>query len=181
MPTITTKYNTDAPETRDQAETLLKEYYKTHPNDQLPKRHNLLSWKLNEDGTMVVVDGTSGRKLEFVIDKDRQDKVQAEELAEDAEQAALDAKAEVDNAEAVLARAKAKLKEAETEANKKPFKYIDTAVKEEAKAKEEAEAKARAETKTMPGRYQINMEDGVDEEEGSAAGKALRARQKPGK
>ena len=63
----------DDPNTKAQAQALLKEYYEQEKaqaeagqvNDTLPKKPNLLSWNLREDGVMVVVDGASGRKLEF--------------------------------------------------------------------------------------------------------------------
>jgi hypothetical protein len=165
MNTIKTRYDTDAPETKAQAEALLKEYYKAEKAketgqtlNKLPLRPELLSWRLHEDGIMVVVDGASGRKLELKTREASEAFRYIEEAvnAENAEQAALDAQAEADQARAVADALDARAKEAR------------------AAAKEKAQAKP----KTAPKRYEINMEDGVDEEEGSAAGKALRARQK---
>lgn len=52
----------DEPDTRSQALALLNEYYK---EQGLKGEPSLLSWNLHDDGTMVLVDGTSGRKLTF--------------------------------------------------------------------------------------------------------------------
>jgi len=102
-----TKYDTDSPETKDQAEALLKEYYKSK-RPELKGRPNLLSWKLNDDGTMVLIDGTSGRKLEFVTNEVVKERLKAEEATEDAEDAMLDAEAEALEAEAAAAQARNK-------------------------------------------------------------------------
>jgi len=131
---VNTKYDTDSPDTREQAEELLKQYYKQEKaretpetQNKLPKRPHLLSHRLREDGVMVVVDGASGRKLEFEP-KDYQ--ANEQEQAEDAEQEALDAEAEADEAraQALVAEQKAK------------------AAKEKAKAA----AKAAPKTKATP-------------------------------
>jgi hypothetical protein len=63
----------DDPKTKDQAEALLNQYYEQakaeakqrQEKNTLPEEPNLLSWNLRDDGVMVVVDGASGRKLEF--------------------------------------------------------------------------------------------------------------------
>lgn len=112
-PTI---FDTDSADTKDQAEALLKEYYKSHRTEFGTKRYKLDSWKFHENGTMIVVDGTSGRKLEFVTNQDEQAREQAEILAEDAEAAALDAEAEADAARAQVKTAEEKAKAAETQA-----------------------------------------------------------------
>jgi len=135
----------NAPEVKDEAEELLKKYYKEHKSvtDPLPKRPNLLSWHKYPNGTIVLVDGTSGRKLVFPPEEAIA-KAQQEEQAEDAEQAALDAEAEASEAEAQALAAEAKAKAAREKANKTPFAYIKKATKEEARKKAEAEAKAKA-------------------------------------
>jgi phage terminase Nu1 subunit (DNA packaging protein) len=105
---IPSKYDTDSPETKEQAEALLKQYYKDR-RLELKGRPNLLSWKLNDDGIMVLVDGASGRKLEFVTNEAVQERLKAEETAEDAESALLDAEARADEAEAKAAQAQAQV------------------------------------------------------------------------
>src|SRR5690242_5749535 len=63
----------DDPKTKAQAKALLDQYYKQekesakHQGEKstLPEAPNLLSWNLRDDGTMIVIDGASGRKLEF--------------------------------------------------------------------------------------------------------------------
>jgi hypothetical protein len=68
----------DDPTTKAQAQALLVEYYeqenaKAERSQQasgLPKKTNLLSWDLKDDGTMVVVDGASGRKLTFAPEEE---------------------------------------------------------------------------------------------------------------
>jgi len=107
MNKVITKYDTDSPETKDQAEAFLKEYYKSK-RPELKGRPNLLSWKLNDDGTIVLIDGTSGRKLEFVTNEVVKERLKAEEAAEDAEKAMLDAEAEALEAEAEAAQARNK-------------------------------------------------------------------------
>lgn len=143
-----TKFDTNSPETKEQAETLLKDYYKKNAGkENLPKRGILESWKLHEDGVMIVVDGASGRKLVFEP-KDYQSADKAEDLAEDAEQAALDAEAEVEEARRTVKRAEEKAKAAKLRATeeskkakavaavmKKPFQYIDDEVEKEKKGK----------------------------------------------
>jgi len=52
----------DDPNTKPQAQALLDAYYK---EQGLKGEPNLMSWNLLDDGTMVLVDGTSGRKLTF--------------------------------------------------------------------------------------------------------------------
>lgn len=52
----------DEADTQPQAQALLNAYYK---EQGLKGEPNLLSWNLHDDGTMVLVDGTSGRKLTF--------------------------------------------------------------------------------------------------------------------
>lgn len=52
----------DDTNTKAQAEALLTEYYK---EQKLKGEPNLLSWNLHDNGTMVLVDGASGRKLTF--------------------------------------------------------------------------------------------------------------------
>lgn len=158
------KYDTDSPEIKEQAEQLLKDYYKGEkaaeteqtPN-KLPKRPSLLTWKLYPNGVIVLVDGASGRKLEFTPKEaqEAQDKASAEVQAEDAEQAALDAEAEADEAEAQALVAEQKAKAAREKANKTPFAYIDKAAKSQgpkgatnaANAKRAAEAEAKAKAK----------------------------------
>lgn len=162
LPIKPTKFDANSPDTKEQAEELLKEYYKQHKTDLPPaaKRPDLLSWKLNEDGVMSLVDGASGRQLTFEP-PNYQAKEQAEELAEDAEQAALDAEAELAEArkqvlvaeqKAKVAEQKAKTAQEKAKAAAKADKFgpkgaTDAANKkrdEEAKAKAEAEAKAKA-------------------------------------
>jgi hypothetical protein len=115
------EYTTDSPETRDQAEALLKQYYKEHRGEKdFPRRYNLASWRLNPGGTMTVVDGASGRKLVFTVDEKAKIEKAQLEAAEDAEEAVLDAEAEAKNAEAQALEAQAKLKQAKEEATPKP-------------------------------------------------------------
>ena len=134
------RFETDAPETRAQAEELLKNYYKNNRADLPPnaKRGNLESWKLNEDGTLVVVDGTSGRKITFVVNEEAQAEVQTIVRAEDAETAALDAEVLVENARATLIQLEAELK-----AKQKAAKEAEA----EAKTQERTAAKAEAKNK----------------------------------
>ncbi len=136
------KYEVDSPETKDQAEALLKDYYKREKaieNEQtknkLPKRPILQSWRLRTDGVMIVVDGASGRKLEFFNTREVSEPFAYIETAADAETAALDAEAEAEEARGQLARAEAKAKAARAEAKK---------AADEAKTQERAEAKAKA-------------------------------------
>lgn len=56
----------DEADTQPKAQALLNEYYK---EQGLKGKPNLLSWNQYDDGTMVVVDGTSGRKLTFAPQK----------------------------------------------------------------------------------------------------------------
>jgi hypothetical protein len=127
-----TKYDTDSPETKEQAEALLKQYYKDR-RPELKGRYNLLSWKLNDDGIMIVVDGNSGRKLEFVTNEAVQERLKAEETAKEAESALLDAQAKADEAEAKAKQAQAKV--AALEGNAKAAKTTAKAVPEKGKAK----------------------------------------------
>ena len=155
---VVDEYAVDSPATKEQAEELLKKYYKEHRSmtDPLPKRPNLISWQKKPDGTIVLVDGASGRKLTFAPEE-AQAKEQAEEQAEDAEQEALDAEAEAAEAEAQALVAEQKAKAARDKANRTPFVYIDkeaksfgpkgateAANKAAAKKKADAEAKAKA-------------------------------------
>jgi hypothetical protein len=114
MKDLETKYQKDSPETYEQALDLLKDYYKTQKanGDHLPLRPAIASWKLNEDGTMTVIDGASGRKLSFVIDTSKQDKLRAEAAAEDAAQAAADALAKAEAARLAADAAEAEAKAA---------------------------------------------------------------------
>lgn len=61
------------PTTKTQAEALLKEYYEQEQGKgmPMPEQPALQSWNLYDDGTMVVVDGASGRKLSFAPDQTR--------------------------------------------------------------------------------------------------------------
>lgn len=131
------KYETDAPETKEQAQELLKNFYNkgrlATPESPLPKRPQLLSWKLNEDGVMVIIDGASGRKLEFVTEPEKQAAELAEEQFEDAEIAALDAEAKAEALEAEAVAAEAAAKAARDKANKEPFAHVKKATKEENK------------------------------------------------
>ena len=142
------KYDTDSPQTREQAEELLKRYYKDR-RPQLSGRPNLLSWKLSEDGIMTVVDGTSGRELEFVTNSVVQEKLAASQEAEDAEVALLAAQAKADEAEARANEAEARLKEAETQAKEAEAKArkaeakADKAEEKPAEAKEKPKGKAK--------------------------------------
>ena len=123
-----TRYDTDSPATKDQAEALLKQYYKERRNEKnFPRRYNLLSWKLNNDGTMIVIDGASGRKLEFVTNEVVQERLKAEETAEDAEEELLDAEAD-----AAIAKADADEKE-------RLAKQLKTNAEMKAKAAKKAE------------------------------------------
>jgi hypothetical protein len=98
---VTSEFDTDSPETKDKAEELLAQYYKEHRSDKnFPRRSALLSWKLNEDGTMVIIDGASGRKLTFETDPRRPETFRYIEDAVDAEMKAEDADAEAHQAEA---------------------------------------------------------------------------------
>jgi len=135
-----TKFEKDSPDTYEQASDLLKDYYKTQKasGDKLPLRPALMSWVLNEDGTMTVIDGASGRKLNFVIDTSKQDKLRAEAAAEDAAQTALDAQAKAE-----AARLAADQAEAEAKATKATAKAQGLKTNEQMKA----EAKAKAEKK----------------------------------
>lgn len=146
------EYAVDSPASKEQAEELLKKYYKEHRSvtDPLPKRPNLISWVKHPDGTIVLVDGASGRKLTFEPEE-AQAKEQAQEKAEDAEQEALDAEAEANEAEAQALVAEQKAKAARDKANKTPFAYVDKAAKDQgpkgatnAANKRAAEAKAKA-------------------------------------
>lgn len=110
---IPSKFETDSPETKDQAEELLKQYYKEHRGEKnFPRRYNLLSWRLHPSGIMVVIDGASGRKLEFVVNEAELKKAAEQDIAETAEEALLDAEAEAAEAEA---KAKAKAAQAKAE------------------------------------------------------------------
>lgn len=68
------------PTTKAQAQALLNEYYeqekqsaeKREEKSTLPAKPNLLSWNLRDDGTMIVVDGASGRKLQFAPKQSKQ-------------------------------------------------------------------------------------------------------------
>lgn len=64
----------DDPNTKDQAEALLKEYYEQEKGKgmPMPEQPALQSWNLRDDGTMVVIDGASGRKLEFSPERTRE-------------------------------------------------------------------------------------------------------------
>jgi len=142
------KYDTDSPDTREQAEELLKQYYKQEkateteqaPN-KLPKRPRLLSHRLREDGVMIVVDGASGRKLEFEP-KDYQ--ANEQEQAEDAEQEALDAEAEAAEARAQTLVAEEKAKAAKAKAKAAAKSFGPKGATEAANKKRDAEAKAKA-------------------------------------
>ena len=135
------QYAVDSPASKEQAEELLKKYYKENKSvtDPLPKRPNLLSWVKHPDGTIVLVDGASGRKLTFAPEE-AQAKAQAEEQAEDAEQAALDAEAEASEARAQALVAEEKAKAARQKA------AIDNKATSKAKAKTEG-TKGQAEKK----------------------------------
>jgi len=130
-------YDVDSPKTKDQAEALLKQYYKEHRNEKdFPRRPALLSWKLNENRTFVLVDGASGRKLEFIVDQDQQAKAQEAESAEDAEEALIDAEAEAQDAEAKAAQARALADQAKANAKEaKKTKAKAEAVTEKPKNK----------------------------------------------
>jgi hypothetical protein len=135
------KFSADAPETKDQAEALLKQYYKEHRGEKdFPRRYQLLSWRLNLDGSMTVVDGASGRKLNFpsqspfaYIDAEAQ-KIEAENAEADVQEA--EAKADEAEAKAKQARAVAEQLKTNTEAKAKAA---------EAEAKKQAKEEAKAE------------------------------------
>lgn len=67
------------PTTKAQAEALTRKYYeKEHAQakakgekSNLPEEPKILSWDLKDDGSMVVVDGASGRKLTFAPEKSK--------------------------------------------------------------------------------------------------------------
>jgi len=138
-----TKFEKDSPETKEQANALLVDYYKEQraAGDKIPDRPALLSWTLREDGVMVIVDGASGRKLEFVTDQEARDKEAAEEKFEIAQLAELDAEAKAINAENAAEQAKAEAKRA-AEAAKEAAKA--NALKTNEQAKAEAKKKAEA-------------------------------------
>lgn len=56
----------DEADTKAKAQALLDEYYK---EQGLKGKPNLMSWNQHNDGTMVLVDGASGRKLTFAPQK----------------------------------------------------------------------------------------------------------------
>lgn len=131
------RYEADSEETKEQAEALLKDYYRRQGGEGMPKRPMLASWKLKEDGVMIVVDGASGRELTFEP-KDYLSEDKAEEEADDAAQAVLDAEEELSVAKGALKAAELKVKTANERAIElskaakraslvasKPFKYID--------------------------------------------------------
>jgi len=67
---------TNDPNTKVQAKHLLDEYYEQEKEKaekagetSTLKKPVLIAWNLHDDGIMVVVDGASGRKLEFEPDK----------------------------------------------------------------------------------------------------------------
>jgi len=127
---VADKFATDAPDTRNQAEALLKQYYKEHRNEKdFPRRYNLLSWKLNDDGTMIVVDGASGRKLTFETDASKPGLFKYIEDAVDAEMDAADADTDADAAEA------------EAESKRKLAKQLKTNAELKAQAAKKAEKK----------------------------------------
>lgn len=132
-----TKYQNNSPETYEQAMTLLKEYYQTRraAGEKLPEHPALLSWVLTEEGVMHVVDGASGRKLEFVTNQAARDQVLSAQQAEDAQLAADQAETKAEEAKLAAEQAETKAKDARTKA------------KEQLKASAEAEAKAKAEAK----------------------------------
>lgn len=70
------------PTTKAQAEALLAQYYeqekanakKNGEKDTLPEKPNLLKSYRREDGTLIAIDGASGRKLEFAPEKSAPEK-----------------------------------------------------------------------------------------------------------
>jgi multidrug efflux pump subunit AcrA (membrane-fusion protein) len=128
------KFEKDSPETYQQAKDLLKEYYKKQraTGDRLPDVPMLQSWILHEDGVMVIVDGASGRKLDFETDPGAKDKEQAQEQFELAQLAELDAEAKAYNAQVAAEQAEAEAQRAKAAADK-----AAKAAKQEAKAKAE--------------------------------------------
>jgi hypothetical protein len=135
-----TKFDKDSPETYEQAKDLLDKYYKKQKatGDSLPLRPAMQSWTLHEDGVMVIIDGASGRKLEFVTNQDTKDKEKAAEQAEDAESAALDAEAKAKAAQLAAEQAEAEAKAAKAAAKAQAGKTNEqTAQRAEAKAKAE--------------------------------------------
>jgi regulator of protease activity HflC (stomatin/prohibitin superfamily) len=131
-------YDTDAPQTKDKAEELLKKYYKEHRGEKdFPRRYNLMSWKLNQDSSMVVVDGASGRKLTFE-GADKPGSFKYIEDAVDAEMTAEDAEADAEEAEGKAAQARALAEQLKTNANLK------------AKAAKKEKAEVKVEPKVEP-------------------------------